>query len=747
VKVYISGLCAEPVGVAGIGLARAIRSAYPHARLIVVSYASQRTIAQWPDCDETWVVGPPQQVDLETHRRDLRERLEANAWWISGLSWEPEWLRHVLPGHKRLLAAPASALEQVRLPAIAAAAELGLSVPGAISAAATDWELNSFGRRHGWQVWLRMVPSAGHMVRSHIIQSWQAFHQSRMRLGASAFSGDYFLQEHIEGTHEAIAFCALDGELLGSALLERPVAAAGELVAERVTQVPAPLVASLAAALRRLQWTGGGEMRLIRDRLGRRWVIDWRASFPAWSFGATLAGHNLPARLLERVTGVPATLPAEVSERFARVVIEVPVRQDAMPSADLSMPTEEAPQRSRPLAVPALPGAAVPQISPMLMADVARAAREVARTPGWLFLPTMAGETFAGAAQLMGRFSTPDLQVRIAYSVKTNPDQRLIELARVSGLLAETISQAEVRKAAACGFAMGRIILNGPAKRWPAMERLRKPLHAVFCDSLEELEAFASAGMAAVPEAFPCETLGVRLRPLGYASRFGIPLCTTADTAAIGALVARLPEEPHFGIHFHLANNAIGLEPWWQLFDQMLDQAQAIERAGGRHIACLDIGGGWFPDDWAEELPERFGARIMRRLASALPHVRELILEPGRALAQPSMALAVRVLEVRRRGDGQFNDVVVDGSIAELAYHNYTIFPHRVLWHNPDDTGEQLWRPLGRGTGRILGRLCMEKDILAEALAVPESLRAGDLLVICDAGAYDRSMSYSFGQG
>lgn len=124
--------------------------------------------------------------------------------------------------------------------------------------------------------------------------------------------------------------------------------------------------------------------------------------------------------------------------------------------------------------------------------------------------------------------------------------------------------------------------------------------------------------------------------------------------------------------------------------------------------------------------------------------MRELILEPGRALAQSSMALAVRVLEVRRERDGSIGDVVVDGSIAELAYHNYTIFPHRVLWH---DAVAQQWLPMGRGTARMLGRLCMEKDILAESLAMPESLAEGDLLVICDAGAYDRSMSYSFGRG
>jgi diaminopimelate decarboxylase len=41
----------------------------------------------------------------------------------------------------------------------------------------------------------------------------------------------------------------------------------------------------------------------------------------------------------------------------------------------------------------------------------------------------------------------------------------------------------------------------------------------------------------------------------------------------------------------------------------------------------------------------------------------------------------------------------------------------------------------------------METDILASDLALPESLREGDRLVIGDAGAYDASMAYNFGRG
>ncbi len=70
--------------------------------------------------------------------------------------------------------------------------------------------------------------------------------------------------------------------------------------------------------------------------------------------------------------------------------------------------------------------------------------------------------------------------------------------------------------------------------------------------------------------------------------------------------------------------------------------------------------------------------------------------------------------------------------------------PHRILWKNAR-SGE--WQMLGRGETQLLGRLCMEHDIVARNVALPEGARVGDVLIFCDAGAYDRSMSYVFGRG
>jgi diaminopimelate decarboxylase len=85
---------------------------------------------------------------------------------------------------------------------------------------------------------------------------------------------------------------------------------------------------------------------------------------------------------------------------------------------------------------------------------------------------------------------------------------------------------------------------------------------------------------------------------------------------------------------------------------------------------------------------------------------------------------------------------VVDASIAELPM--YSFYPHRML-RKCGRTGELT--PLGRGETQLMGRLCMEHDVVASNVALPAGTEVGDVLIFCDSGGYDRSMSYVFGRG
>ncbi|HEX9953678.1 MAG TPA: hypothetical protein VGB48_00485, partial [Allosphingosinicella sp.] len=202
----------------------------------------------------------------------------------------------------------------------------------------------------------------------------------------------------------------------------------------------------------------------------------------------------------------------------------------------------------------------------------------------------------------------------------------------------------------------------------------------------------------------------------------------------------RLPTDSAFGVHFHMASSNIGVAQWWHLFESMLRWCQSIERLTGRTIEVLDMGGGWFPDDWHSDDESRF-ATAVEKVREALPNVKQIVSEPGKAMAQPSMALAMRILEIQEHEDDRV-EAVVDASIAELPMHFFQ--PHRIL-RQCGETGKL--EPVGRGKTHLMGRLCMEHDIVAANVGLPEGTRAGDMLIFCDTGGYDRSMSYVFGRG
>jgi diaminopimelate decarboxylase len=393
--------------------------------------------------------------------------------------------------------------------------------------------------------------------------------------------------------------------------------------------------------------------------------------------------------------------------------------------------------RGRP-ARPAPGKAAVPRMPRLLLKDVGAVLRSsAAETPRRFVLPTYAASAFTETADRLARLargSSPDLA--LAYSIKTNPAPELLGLALDRGMWAEAIAQTEVTHAVGLGFPSERIVLNGPGKWWPASSKVPR-YGAIFCDSLQELKTLHPLVMNGEVGA---EVLGIRLRPATVNSRFGIPLHDPETIRQVVDILDRWPRGQQLGFHFHIASSMVGVRTWHALAENFLAAVELLCNRRRRRSVTLSFGGGWHPDDWPDFLKGEF-PRLVAACRTRLPMVRRIILEPGKALSQRSMCLVTRVLEVRR--SPKQTELVVDGSIAELP--DIRSHPHRVVSLNSAGT-PVVWGQ-GHGGDRILGRLCMEFDILSDGIQVPRSIKEGALIAYLDAGAYDASMAYSFGRG
>lgn len=752
-EIYISGLYSGTNPQPGIGIARSLRAAYPQAKLVGVEYSNRCSGIHWQDFDEIVLHRPWEELNLTTHAAEIKRVLDSGAVWVSSIDLEILWFAQLFPeGHQNLLTPPLNALNQVGKPAVPASEFLSIKIPTFVTTEISDWDLHAFCREHDWKVWLK-----GPYYDAVKTRSWAEFEDMRNALSSSWSTEKLFLQTHVSGYEESICLSAYKGELLDCIRMrKRDLTELSKTWAGDVSEVEAETLESLREMIRRINWTGGAELEMVRDADNQLWLLEINPRFPAWIHGATITGRNIPAALVEGATGVKAEKSVATGEEFTRVVLEIPVRSE-FPLSPLPEPLggrighslkhpsgllqfadrlhkidfdgEQNGASAMKNQTATVPATFVDDLKEMDFTQM--------QTPASLFLKTTAADAFARAAQLSKELSTDEIEVINAYSFKTNPDERLIKLARDSGFYAEAISLLEVKKALAAGFRPEQIILNGPAKWWRRETLSDASFYTIFCDSIEELSRVIDEVEAGE---IKTEFLGIRLRTPNVRSRFGIAVDTPETFQTLVETLKRIPKKCKFGVHFHMASANVGIGNWWHLFESVLRWCSSIEALSGRLIEILDVGGGWFPEDLGKDSGEKY-RKAIELIPEFLPNVRRIFSEPGKALAQPSMAVAMQILEIRDRF-GEPTEVVVDGSIAELPM--YFFYPHRILCQ---DAANGDWKSLNRGKTQLLGRLCMEHDIVASNVELPATAEVGDVLVFCDAGAYDRSMSYVFGRG
>jgi diaminopimelate decarboxylase len=724
--------------------------------LIGVEYSNRCSGIHWHDFDDIWLQRPWDELNLSTHADEVKKVLDSGALWISSIDLEIMWLANVLPnGHPNLLTPSKCALDQVSKPFITAHKDLPVEIPVFVSTDLSDWDLHAFCREHDWKVWLK-----GPYYEAVRTPDWPTLQHFRQVLSTAWATETLALQSHVSGYEESIMFSAYRGEILESVRMQkRDLTELSKTWAGDSAEAPEYILEPLKQVVKELKWTGGAELEMVRDAGDKLWLLEWNPRFPAWVHGSTITGRNIPAALVEGATGIPAVHTPAESNEFTRVVLEIPVNQ-AYPLSPLPEPfggtighsmkhpsglLQFAQMLHGPDVKEAIeingagnfPDKVPEEVPESFLTDLNGVNFSNLSTPSSIFMADTAAEYFMSAAELTAKLSTEQVNVNCGYSIKTNPDDRLLQLALDSGFFAEAISLAEAHKALAAGFRHDQLILNGPAKWWRRDNFAIGEFHAIFCDSVEEL---ISVGREIEEGKLNSQVLGVRIRTPNVPSRFGVSIDSPRVYERLIEAIKTVPRSCKLGVHFHMASSNIGVKRWWHLFESMLRWCNSIEALTGRLIECVDIGGGWFPDDLRKFGESRLKAAV-ETIPDLLSAVEQVITEPGKALAQPSMALATQILEVRQREDDAI-EAVVDGSIAELPM--YAFQPHRVL---SLDKESGRWRSLGYGKSVLFGRLCMEHDIVASSIELPKDIQAGDILVFCDAGAYDRSMSYVFGVG
>lgn len=739
-NILISGFYSGPSPSAGLGIARSLRQAWPKAKIIGIDYWDGAS-GLHDECLTERVVFPPWDLlDQSLHVETIKTYCEDH-YVLSALDMEVAWLSQNVAPNQKLLSPTAEALRYAQKPFVKVGQFLPFKAPEIFLEAGDDQALYDFCREHSWRVWAK-----GPFHGAQFVQSWRELDAARRSLSINGSYSHVFYQSHVRGLEESICFSAVEGKLCGAVHMQKRVTTPdGKTWSGKVRPLSHRQRDVVSEAVRQMKWTGGGEFELIRDEADQYFLMEFNPRFPAWIYGSTIAGINLPALMVGEASGSAAPLPrGHITAEFTRIVMEIPVL------SEIALPALAQPEHGQVSSVAKygrtfsnletelirggnLEGQAEhPQVSRGLaenddLVDVRGLSLNQLETPARAYLSEKISERFEVAAAI-NSIADGSRKMRVAYSIKTCPDPVYLRQAHGTGLLAEAISMAEVEAALATGWNADQIILNGPAKWWPRSMSHHQGLAAVFSDSLDEFERMIASKRSD-------KVWGLRLNVPGFSSRFGVDLSSYDSLARAVSLIQRMPADIKLGFHVHMASNLIGKGHWQDAVESAMGWAMSISEQSCRPIHVFDLGGGHHPRDFGN-IP---WGEILTFAGSRIKGLETLVVEPGRALSQDTMVMVTSIQDIRRK-HGEITDVVVDTCISELPLAR--VYPHRMYLA----TGDTL-RPIAAGGARILGRICMEDDILADGVYLPRDARIGDRIVIADAGAYERSMSYEFGQG
>ncbi len=327
----------------------------------------------------------------------------------------------------------------------------------------------------------------------------------------------------------------------------------------------------------------------------------------------------------------------------------------------------------------------------------------------------------------------------IAYSVKTNPFARVLDVARECGCLAEVVSDDEYDLALSRGFAPDQIVFNGPVKgrEWFAYA-LQKGSYANL-DSQRELrwvEELAPAAQGVLK-------VGVRVN-IDLDSFIPGETITGADKGRFGfsyeggqvaEVISRLRATPNVqvsGLHMHVTTLSRSLRAYEVLAEHAVKVIQECCLAD--QLEYVDMGGGYYGGGPLNVGKYEAYAKVMSdvlRRACDPARVR-LLVEPGGAVVCTPGYYVGRVVDAKDVLGHRF--VVSELSRLNIDHEmKKTKYVHQLYTASGRTLPEQV----------LCGFTCMESDRLCKLYDEPE-LAEGDFVLIRNAGAYSMSFTPGF---
>ncbi len=330
----------------------------------------------------------------------------------------------------------------------------------------------------------------------------------------------------------------------------------------------------------------------------------------------------------------------------------------------------------------------------------------------------------------------------VHFALKSNFNNRILEIIKDNGFGADCVSGGEVKKALEVGFSNKHVVFAGVGKSDAEINfALDNDIFCFNVESIQELEVINELAEKKNKTA----SVAIRINPNVDAHTHHY-ITTGLDENKFGINAWELPEVSDTlkkckflsfaGVHFHIGSQITDMNVFKSLCVKVNEIQQWFEERG-MPVKVLNVGGGLgvdyhHPDENA--IPD-FEAyfQIFKDFLEIKPY-QEVHFELGRALVAQCSSLITRVLYVKHGIKKNF--AIVDAGMTELMrpalYQAY---------HKIENISKQAGSDLINYD--VVGPICESSDCFGKEIELPETGR-GDLIALRTAGAYGEVMASAY---
>jgi diaminopimelate decarboxylase len=343
-----------------------------------------------------------------------------------------------------------------------------------------------------------------------------------------------------------------------------------------------------------------------------------------------------------------------------------------------------------------------------------------------------------------------DLDVRICYAMKANPNFDILRLLEAEGAWIDAVSPGEVREAMRAGFPPQKILFTGTSM---SPEDFRKAFAitglTVSIDAFEQLEI-----MKIVKDRWfrrKAVRVSVRWNP-GIGRGFNPKVITAGERSVDGTpikfgvegkkVLATFQKAKDYGfvpvgLHQHLGSGWVkeDLGAVTKAAVAMIQKAAELEKKGF-DLEFLDFGGGFGPRYVKRQglFPvAKYAALICGEIKKHRLKIQALALEPGKYLVADAGVLLLAVAYLKESYGNLF--ACVNGG-------TFNTLPRPAIYLQANHEIVHCTRLASKSKRRVTvaGNLCETGDVFGKEILMPVP-KAGDILAVLNAGAYARTMA------